>query len=77
MRATQRPTASLSLALTLPLDASLALGAASLQQREPGGGRAAGDSLSPDTRVFRSAAHMGAACTSALRMSWEQWALPS
>ena len=54
VRATQRPTASFSLALTLPVDASLALGASSLQQ-EPGGGRASADGLSPDTRVFRSA----------------------
>ena len=54
VRATQRPTASLSLALTLPVDASLALGTPSLQQQDPGGGRAPADSLSPNTRVFRS-----------------------
>ena len=60
VRATQRPTASISLALALPTDGSLALGGPSLQhqqtQQQPrlgGGGSASADGLSPETRVYR------------------------
>ena len=58
VRATQRPTASISLALTLPVDGSLALRhSLQQQQQQPqrpfGSGGASADGLSPETRVYR------------------------